>query len=598
MTLSKASVQPIDLDDLERQLREVAVSSLPKRSDDPLAELARIVGRDKSLRSIVGGRAQASQPALLQAGANDSAGVKPQLDKSQLGERSAAAPSAQAELDLESSIKEAFRTDQPHDATADGPEMAYDEDGAAAEDEPPQYAEEWEEQQAEEDVAYADEGGSSRFDAVEQVPRIPELAVARGASTGRGFMSPRIFALTVPLVLLAMVGVGAAVVMRAGPTSRSVGNAPVIKADETPVKVQPAKAAGSDQTPSQAALDAADPSGKPSQVVVQRPEQPVDVVAAAKGAQPRGAASGQPPSSAGIVIVSGPGTAGGPASPPPPAAAPSKGAAPAAAAASPAAIPAALPMPTAAANVPLPEPPQPVGQSSVFGTPHRVSTVSVKPDGTIVGNGKPRADASPPPKPAALAMADPGANAVPASTGSITPSPKKPADTVRAKPSPAVVADDQQAAKAAKPAAKPARAKVADAAPADHVAARASDEGAPLSITPQGRRGRTVVASATPAPNASPRAGAAEAPLNVSRGDSSFSIQLASSPSESDARATLSRLQRQFPAALGGGSVRRADLGGKGIFYRVRVGPLSREAADKICSQVKAGGADCILTRG
>ncbi len=528
MTLSKASVQPIDLDDLERQLREVAVSSLPKRSDDPLAELARIVGRDKSLRSIVGGRAQALQPALLPAGANDSAVVKPQLGKSQLGERSAAAPAAQAEFDLESSVKEAFRTDQPHDAAADGPEMAYDEDGAAAEDEPPQYAEEWEEQQAEEDVAYADEGGSSRFDAVEQVPRIPELAVARGASTGRGFMSPRIFALTVPLVLLALVGVGAAVVMRAGPMSKSAGNAPVIKADETPVKVQPAKAAGSDQTPSQAALDAADPSGKPSQIVVQRPEQPVDVVAAAKGAQPRGAASGQPPSSAGIVIVSGPGTAGAPASPPPPAAAPSKAVAPAAAApaaavapaaaaASPAAVPAALPMPTAAANVPLPEPPQPVGQSSVFGTPHRVSTVSVKPDGTIVGNGKPRVDASPPPKPAALAMADPGANAVPASTGSITPSPKKPADTVRAKPSPAVVADDQQAAKAAKPAAKPARAKVADAAPADHVAARASDEGAPLSITPQGRRGRTVVASATPAPapNASPRAGAAEAPLNV-----------------------------------------------------------------------------------
>jgi hypothetical protein len=30
----------------------------------------------------------------------------------------------------------------------------------------------------------------------------------------------------------------------------------------------------------------------------------------------------------------------------------------------------------------------------------------------------------------------------------------------------------------------------------------------------------------------------------------------------------------------------------------VRVGPLSREAADKICTQLKAGGAVCILTRG
>src|SRR6516225_2496500 len=58
MSVSKTSVQSVDLDDLERQLREVAVSSLPKRKDDPLSELARIVGRDKSLRSIVGGRAQ------------------------------------------------------------------------------------------------------------------------------------------------------------------------------------------------------------------------------------------------------------------------------------------------------------------------------------------------------------------------------------------------------------------------------------------------------------------------------------------------------------------------------------------------------------
>ena len=48
MTLSKTSVQPLDLDDLERQLREVAASSLPRKSDDPLAELARIVGRDGS----------------------------------------------------------------------------------------------------------------------------------------------------------------------------------------------------------------------------------------------------------------------------------------------------------------------------------------------------------------------------------------------------------------------------------------------------------------------------------------------------------------------------------------------------------------------
>jgi hypothetical protein len=81
-------------------------------------------------------------------------------------------------------------------------------------------------------------------------------------------------------------------------------------------------------------------------------------------------------------------------------------------------------------------------------------------------------------------------------------------------------------------------------------------------------------------------------------GGEGFSIQVASSPSESEARATLSRLQKQFPDALDGGTVRRADLGSKGVFYRVRVGPLTHDAADKLCSQLKAGGAACILTRG
>jgi SPOR domain len=59
----------------------------------------------------------------------------------------------------------------------------------------------------------------------------------------------------------------------------------------------------------------------------------------------------------------------------------------------------------------------------------------------------------------------------------------------------------------------------------------------------------------------------------------------------------LSQLQKQFPGALGGGSIGRDNLGSFGVFYRVRVGPLSREAADKVCSQLRAVGKKCILTR-
>jgi hypothetical protein len=595
MTLSKTSVQPIDLDDLERQLREVAVSSLPQKNDDPLAELARIVGRDKAgLRSIAGGRSNAPEPAPYRAGAHEG----------QVSEvRPGASDADRSEFDLETSIKDALRADRSHDAVQDeaddqqdlAQDLAFDQAEGAPEDEAAQYSEEYEEQPYEDEGAYAEEGAVSRFDAVAQVPGIPGATAPR-ASTGRNFMSPRALALAVPLLFIA-IGVGAAVLMRGGPIVRSGGDAPVIKADDAPVKIQPANAASGDQTPSQTALGAADASGKPSQVVLARPEQPVDVVAAVKSAQPGDSSVAQPPPSSGIVIVAGPGAASAPAASQPSAAAGGVAAAPASAspaASAPAPAPAAAPMPTAAANVPLPDLPQPAAQASVFGTPHRVSTVSVKPDGTIVSNGKPRVDAAPPVKPVTVASADAtGSAAAPAATGSVTPAAKKPADTTRAKPTP-IAADDQQAAKAAKPLIRPAKAKPADAPQVDHSADQAANAGAPMSITPQGRRGRTQLASATPAQSA---ATASDASSNAA-GGSSFSVQLASSPSESEARATLSRLQKQFPSALGGGSVRRADLGGKGVYYRVRVGPLSRDAADKICSQLKAGGADCILTRG
>ena len=600
MTLSKTSVQPLDLDDLERQLREVAASSLPRKSDDPLAELARIVGRDgSSLRGDSGRGPSMGGSSYRAAG-----------EKGRAGEGSGQDPHADPAFDLEASIKEALRADHSHELAEDHADAAFVEDGheahdeLASEDEAHASSEEWEEQNYEDDDApYAADTGS--FAAVEDVPGMPD-ETAPGDSVRRRGISPRALALAVPLILIG-VGVGAAVVMRSGPLSRVSGEAPVIKADDTPVKVLPAKAAGDQQTPSETALGAADPSGKPSQVVLTGAEQPVDVVAAAKAAQPRDLAVAQPPASSGVVILSGPGAGNAPAdgaSLPGPSLA---GTPPSPSAAS------AQPLPTAAANVPLPEPPQAAAQPSVFGTPHRVSTVSVKPDGTMVSNGKPKADAkvdtrsdakaeakaeprtdvAPPAKPLTMASAEttPAASA-PTTTNSATPAAKKPADTTRAKPSAVVAADDQLATKTTKPAAKPTKAKVADATPA----AQEGDTGAPLPITPQGHRGRTAVASAAAQPqNAEP---AATASGENASSSGAFAVQLASSPSESDARATLARLQKQFPNELGGGAVHRADLGSKGVFYRVRVGPLSREAADKICTQLKAGGAVCILTRG
>ncbi|MBV8429251.1 MAG: SPOR domain-containing protein [Hyphomicrobiales bacterium] len=583
MTSSNNSVQPLDLDDLERQLREVAVASIPRKSDDPLAELARIVGRD-------------NPPRTASSGAQNSTG------------------SSEKHFDLESSIKDALRADpayEPHDDDAE--ESAFEEDGADIRDEVDDEADgeahltsrDWEEDDYEGETAHAGEAG--RFDDVEDVPGIPEEG-SHDTPARRGWVSPRALALAVPLVLIG-VGVGAAVVMRSGPMARiSGGEAPLIKADDTPVKVLPANVAGDQETPSETALGAADPSGKPSQVTLTRAEQPVDVVAAARAAQPRDPAATQPPAGSGVVILSGPGAsnASGPAD-----AAVSPGLTPSA--------PSAQPLPTSAASVVLPEPPQPASQNSTFGTLRRVATVSIKPDGTP--NGKPKADLAVKPdarsdsKPEAKADSAPAPASAPAkppmalasaettsppsvasATTSATPSAKKPADTTHSKPSAAVTTDDQpdtQGSKPSKATVKPVKPKPAETASVSQDAGN----GAPLSITPAGKKGRTTVAKAEPVNPESAASAISAAATQTPSAGSAFA-QVASSQSESDARATLARLQKQFPGELGGGAIHRADLGSKGIYYRVQVGPVSREAADKICTQLKASGAQCIRTGG
>jgi len=91
------------------------------------------------------------------------------------------------------------------------------------------------------------------------------------------------------------------------------------------------------------------------------------------------------------------------------------------------------------------------------------------------------------------------------------------------------------------------------------------------------------------------RAKPSQASANIADA-SSYLVQLASSPSKSEALATLSRLRKQFPDVLRGGSVHRADQGSTGMSYRVQVGPLSRDAAVKVCAQLKSSGASCTVT--
>ncbi len=79
-----------------------------------------------------------------------------------------------------------------------------------------------------------------------------------------------------------------------------------------------------------------------------------------------------------------------------------------------------------------------------------------------------------------------------------------------------------------------------------------------------------------------------------------YFVQLASVKSDDGARTEWVRLQRAHPDLLGDLdlSVQSADLGDRGIFFRIRTGPFpNRATAQDMCWQIKAAKLDCLVVR-
>jgi hypothetical protein len=74
-------------------------------------------------------------------------------------------------------------------------------------------------------------------------------------------------------------------------------------------------------------------------------------------------------------------------------------------------------------------------------------------------------------------------------------------------------------------------------------------------------------------------------------------IQLGSVRSEEAARQEWERIKRANTDLLANASATptRADLGEKGVYYRIQTGPLAD--ADRICSELKRRNVGCIIAR-
>ncbi len=79
-----------------------------------------------------------------------------------------------------------------------------------------------------------------------------------------------------------------------------------------------------------------------------------------------------------------------------------------------------------------------------------------------------------------------------------------------------------------------------------------------------------------------------------------FKVQIAATRDEATAQSEWERLKRAHTDLLGSLSptVVRADLGDKGIFYRIQAGPVPDQAkADKLCADLKKLSIGCIVVK-
>jgi hypothetical protein len=145
----------------------------------------------------------------------------------------------------------------------------------------------------------------------------------------------------------------------------------------------------------------------------------------------------------------------------------------------------------------------------------------------------------------------------------------------------------------------------ANMAPAPQAAPRsaviqASADGASAALPPppapaaEGVTAPSADAAVTPSAETSPPAANAEKP-----GKKGFRIQLASFPDEDTARQQMAHMEKKFSAQLGDAKLHlaRADLGPRGIYYRVQSNPITDTEARDICGALAKLKAGCIVVK-
>jgi hypothetical protein len=221
-------------------------------------------------------------------------------------------------------------------------------------------------------------------------------------------------------------------------------------------------------------------------------------------------------------------------------------------------------------------------------TPRKVKTMIVRADGTMVPREDPApAEAEPATPPQAVSEAKPAAAPAPAQepqAKAVAPQPAAPNDEAMATMAKADV----------KPAEAPKPVQAARAKPIERL-----DQG--QISTPE----RVAIAPSRPADQPldivgeAPRKAASADPAPAPAASGDWAVQIASQPTAEAAQTTYQNMARRYASVLGGyaANIVKADIAGKGTYYRVRIAAGSRDDAIALCTRYKAAGGSCFVSK-
>lgn len=249
---------------------------------------------------------------------------------------------------------------------------------------------------------------------------------------------------------------------------------------------------------------------------------------------------------------------------------------------------------------------------SASGAPHKVRTLKVMPDGSVVVSAPPEGGAGEAQDAPQARNTQPSPAVTQETSNQLNrqPAPAQPGQqpSVPALPAPGSEMAGVAVTMPSEP--QPQQADRTTVASVPQPSQQQAVAAQPARQQQQQQQQQQMTSDAAPAPMPQPKPAAPErqtasaspsqAAPSASSSGSGYAVQVASRRSQAMALAAFADLQQKYTSLLGDYQplIQSADLGDKGVWYRLRVGPIGQKGqADSLCNDLKRAGLKSCLVR-